>query len=227
MWQKMQQGTQQTMQQITQQGTQQKQYPKKWFISLFILLSFMSKTSFAHHQPNTPINWDVLMEYDIANDAFKPKDFDIYPHGFFSVGCERTRSIIIRAPYNDDTAVVKEYKKKVKEAKVSKDVLAYFLLCDAIIDIRHPPKKAILKFQKMKKAYKVIYDLSVELSFGGEANPVLYLDKAAILAAALSRIENKFTSHQRMKWLEKYFVSMSLTSIPVSTLTSIMKTQDK
>ena len=84
----------------------------------------------------------------------------------------------------------------------------YFLLCDAIIDIRHPPKKEVLKYKKMQKAYKVIYDLSVELSFGGHANPVLYLDKAAVLTAALLRVEDKFNPDRRTKWLKSYFASI-------------------
>lgn len=221
MWKKMQQGT--------QQRTQKIQYFKKGLISLslFSLLSVMINTSFAHHEPDAPINWDALMEYDIAKDAFKPDNFDKYPYGFFSVGCERVMSIIMRAPYDDDSAVIKAYKKKVKEAKVSKDVLAYFLLCDAIIDIRHRPKKEILKYQKMKKAYKIVYDLSIELSFGGEANPVLYLDKAAILVAALLRAEDQFNPDQRTKWLEEYFVSIKTASSSSFTVASIVPTSKR
>lgn len=189
----------------------------KFSILFFSLFGLSSNVSFAHHEQFYPINWDSLMEYDISKDAFSPVNFKKYPFGFVSAGCERTMSIITTAPYDDDKDVISAFKKKVKAAKVSQNLLAYVLLCDAMFDIRHPPEKGILQYQKMERAYKLVYDLSVELTFGGQANPVLFLDKAAMLTAAAQRSEVEYNPDQRTKWLRAYFAMKPLTpSVPAN-----------
>lgn len=188
------------------------------FRKLSLILSpvffILSGSLSAHHEGFYPINWDESMEREISIDPFNPKYFQKYPYGFVSVGCNRAISISFgpKSSFEFDSA---EFSDQVKKVKVTKNMLAFFILCNAISDIRHPPKKEIMQYKKMEKAYAEVYELSVELSLGGEANPNTFIAQAAALYVLSQKSENMFPNNgeetnpvPRTKWLVDYYNSI-------------------
>ena len=162
----------------------------------------VSSVAKAHHEEFHPINWDAIKEYEIIKDAFNPKYYDKFPYGFIQVGCERTSKIVNGDMYKDQK---KELNREIKEAKINNDILAFFLQCNAIEDIRHPPEKEVMVYSKMKKSYKEAYRLSADLTFGGEGHP-WYIKDAALLIVASRKAENISKNPDiRKEWLINYY----------------------
>ena len=175
---------------------------RKIVLMMFGALLLITNGVSAHHEEFYPINWGDSMEYHVNIDAFKPKYFQKFPYGFISVGCERVSEVI---SFDYDDKDLKKATKAIKKTKINKDLLAFLVLCDAISDIRHPPKKEIMKYSKMAKAYGVAYKLSVRLSLGGDADLRFFLNEAAILKVASNKATTMFDNpDERTKWLLKY-----------------------
>jgi hypothetical protein len=174
-------------------------------IPLLFALLFTNLVS-AHHEEFHPINWDEMMEYSIKIDPFKAKYFHKFPYGFVTVACERTDKVVIF----DDENINKELDKTSRNVKVNQNLLPLLILCDAIEDIRHPPSKEVMQYSKMAKAYEVAYKLSAELYHGGgDANPIMFIEKAAIIKKTADKAFLMFKDpDKRSAWLIKYYQSI-------------------
>ena len=176
-------------------------------VFLFFTLG-VGANSFAHHNEDYLIKWDAIMEYQINVDAFKPKYYDKFPYGFIQTVCQRVETIGFSSEELEDLLDGQKeiYKNLLKNYKASDNIVALFLQCDAISDIRHPPEKETMMYSRMKKAYEEVYDLSVMSVYGCSYNFNSCVENQAKLKVGQNqayKINNN--PDMRNKWLINYY----------------------
>ena len=181
---------------------------EKIFLTIIISIFILFHTVFAHHEEFRPINWDAFMAYEIEKDAFKPKYYSKFPYGFIQTLCQRVETVGFSSEELKELFDEKKeiYEKTLKNHNPSEDVVAFFLQCDAISDIRHPPEKETMMYSKMKKSYEEVYKLSVMSVYGcGYNYNSCVKNQAKLKAGQKHAYEINDNPDMRKKWLISYY----------------------